>query len=158
MDLVNCEFCLFLFLQISWFENIKKRQVKAPKIYVRDSGVLHALLGLEGQEIYKHPKLGASWEGFALEQVITSPKIGARHAYYWRTQTGSELDLLVLQGNERTGYEFKYTDYPKLTASMHTSMDNLSLTELKVVVPGDVHFLLHEKVKVIGLNHLVKRI
>ena len=130
--------------------------MKAPKLYIRDSGLLHALLGLEAQEIYKHPKLGASWEGFALEQVIASLRIGARHCYYWRTQTGSELNLLVLQGGRRIGYEFKYTDYPKLTASMHTAMKHLSLTELNVVVPGDVNFLLHEKVKVMGLNQLSK--
>ncbi len=139
-----------------WFENIKKRQVKAPKIYVRDSGVLHTLLDLKGQDIYKHPKLGASWEGFALEQVISSLKTGGRYCYYWRTQTGVELDLLVLKGGKRIGYEFKYSDYPKMTTSMHTILKDLALTELNVIVPGDVSFMLHDKVRVLGLMRLDK--
>lgn len=137
-----------------WFENIKKRQVKAPKLYIRDSGLLHALLSLQGGNINNHPKLGASWEGFALEEVIFSLGLDTHECYYWRTQTGHELDLLVSQGVKRIGYEFKYTDRPKLTASMQVAISELALSELRVVIPGNPSFLLHEQVKVIGLNKI----
>jgi len=140
-----------------WYANIKKRQIKAPKLYIRDSGLLHTLLGLSGETIARHPKVGASWEGFALEQVLFSEEIDDLDCYYWRTHDGAELDLLVTRGSEyRVGYEFKYTDVPKLTASMRIALNDLSLAALKVIVPGDVNFLLHEKVEVIGLNKLLQ--
>ena len=137
-----------------WFENIKKRQVKAPKLYIRDSGLLHALLSLKGEEINHHPKLGASWEGFALEEVICSLGLDTNECYYWRTQTGNELDLMVSKGAKRIGYEFKYTDRPKLTTSMQVAIDELSLSELRVVIPGSPSFSLHKQVRVIGLNKM----
>ncbi len=140
-----------------WHENIKKRQIKAPKLYLRDSGLLHTLLGLSGKDIYRHPKLGASWEGFALEQVLFTQKIDELDCYYWRTHDGAELDLLVIKGGERVGYEFKYADVPKVTASMHIAINDLSLDILRVIVPGDAHFMLQEKIEVIGLQQLAKQ-
>lgn len=138
-----------------WHANIKKRQIKSPKLYIRDSGLLHTLLGISGEAIYRHPKVGASWEGFALEQVLFTEKIDDLDCYYWRTHDGAELDLLVISGDDRVGYEFKYTDVPKLTASMRIALNDLSLSALKVVIPGEANFLLHEKVEVIGLAKLV---
>jgi predicted AAA+ superfamily ATPase len=137
-----------------WYENIKKRQIKSPKVYIRDSGILHSLLTIDGKSIHRHPKVGASWEGFVLEQVLFCEEIDDLDCYYWRTHDGAELDLLVVKGEKRIGYEFKYTDVPKLSRSMHIALHDLSLSKLKVIVPGEVNFLLDEKVEVIGLNRL----
>jgi len=118
-----------------WFENLKKRQVKAPKIYLRDSGLLHALLQLAGlHDIQGHPKVGASWEGFVLEQILG--ELDARNAYFWATHGGAELDLLVMHAGKRLGFEIKYTDAPKLTRSMRVALSDLELEHLWVVYPG----------------------
>jgi hypothetical protein len=128
-----------------WFENLKKRQVKAPKIYIRDSGVLHTLLqigslhGLRG-----HPKLGASWEGFALEQTLAV--LQTRDAYYWATHAGTELDLLVLLRTKRYGFEFKYGDGPRATRSMHSAVRDLKLDHLWIVYPGVHAYPVHEQI------------
>ncbi|MEN0016065.1 MAG: ATP-binding protein [Bacteroidota bacterium] len=140
-----------------WYANIKKRQIKAPKLYIRDSGLLHTLLGLSDKAIHRHPKLGASWEGFALEQVLFTHEIDDLDCYYWRTHDGAELDLLVVKGGERMGYEFKYTDAPRLTSAMPIVLNDLSLDALKVIIPGKANFLLHEKIEVIGLEQLRRR-
>lgn len=133
-----------------WFENTKKRQVKAPKIYIRDSGILHALLQLSSlRDIFGHPKLGASWEGFALEHVLSV--VNTRDAYYWATHGGAELDLLVLASGKRFGFEFKYADAPSLTRSMHVSLQDLGLDHLWVVYPGSEVYRLNEKVTVVPL-------
>ena len=118
-----------------WFENLKKRQVKAPKIYIRDSGVCHALLGLDGMDALEaHPKLGASWEGFAMEQILAIT--GDVNAYFWATHAGAELDLLVFHRGKRLGFEFKYSESPSTTKSMHTALADLALDHLYVVYPG----------------------
>ncbi|MHA7877944.1 MAG: ATP-binding protein [Bacteroidota bacterium] len=136
-----------------WYENIKKRQVKAPKLYIRDSGILHALLDLQHTSIEFHPKAGASWEGFALEEVIFSTSIYADDCYYWRTQTGVELDLMVFQGGKRIGYEFKYSEAPKITSAMHIAMKDLSLDELNIVIPvGTEVYSLDSNIHVRGLS------
>ena len=136
-----------------WYENIKKRQVKASKLYIRDSGILHALLDLQHTPIEFHPKAGASWEGFALEEVIFSTSIYADDCYYWRTQTGVELDLLVFQGGKRIGYEFKYSEAPKITSSMHIAMKDLALDELNIVIPvGTEVYSLDRNIHVRGLG------
>ncbi len=140
----------------AWYENIKKRQIKAPKVYIRDSGLLHALLGIQGKNVKFHPKVGASWEGFALEEVIFTLGVDQNDCYYWRTQTGAELDLLVFKDGKRIGYEFKYTDAPKLSRSMHIALQDLSLAELNIIIPGKELFSLHEQIKVIGLSSLKK--
>ena len=127
-----------------WFENISKRQVKAPKIYIRDSGVLHTLLQLPTRaDVQGHPKLGASWEGFALEQLLTL--LETKDNYFWSTYSGAELDLLVMIGSKRYGFEFKYSDAPGHTRSMSVAIQDLSLEHLWVVYPGNQEYPLDAK-------------
>lgn len=139
-----------------WHENLAKRQVKSPKIYFRDSGLLHSLMGINSLEALNfHPKLGACWEGYALEEVIR--QLGARNAecYFWSTQSGAELDLLVIKDGRRIGFEFKYTDHPKVTASMRISLKDLNLDHLYVIFPGEIAFpLLEQKITACGLSYL----
>ena len=133
-----------------WFENLKKRQVKAPKVYLRDSGILHALLHVPTPEdLQAHPKLGASWEGFALEQILAA--LGAPEAYFWATHNGAELDLLVMAGGRRLGFELKYGDAPGMTRSMHVALQDLGLDRLWVVYPGGETYDLDERVAVVPL-------
>lgn len=118
-----------------WHENLDKRQVKSPKLYVRDSGILHALLDLPTLAALEgHPKLGASFEGFCIENLIGW--FGERSAYFWSTHAGAELDLLVFHKGRRLGFEFKYADAPGLTKSMHIAREDLKLDRLYVVYPG----------------------
>lgn len=118
-----------------WHENIGKRQVKAPKIYFRDTGFLHALMDIRtGPQLLTHPKAGASWEGFALEQVLRLAK--PEQAWFWATHQGAELDLLMIRGSRRIGVEFKRADAPRITASMRIAIDDLKLDALYVVYPG----------------------
>lgn len=134
-----------------WFENVKKRQVKAPKVYLRDSGLLHALLQLATlDDVRGHPKLGASWEGFALEQIVDL--LATRDVYFWATHGGAELDLLVLLSGRRHGFELKYSDAPSLTRSMHIALQDLSLDRLWIVYPGQRAYALAEKVSVLPLS------
>lgn len=134
-----------------WFENIKKRQVKAPKIYVRDSGLLHSLLQIiKLADLQGHPKIGASWEGFALEHVVCALQL--RDIYFWATHAGAELDLMVASAGKRYGFEFKYADAPGRTRSMHIAIQDLGLTHLWVVYPGDQTYALDKKITVIPLK------
>lgn len=139
-----------------WFENLGKRQVKSPKIYLRDSGLLHRLLSLDHAEaVAGHPKVGSSWEGFAMEQVLRLNR--ARDAYFWATQSGAELDLLLFEEGKRIGYEFKYSENPSVTRSMRIAIEDLNLENLKIICPGDVRAKLDEKIEVVGLRNLVSR-
>jgi predicted AAA+ superfamily ATPase len=134
-----------------WFENIRKRQVKAPKVYIRDSGTLHTLLQLRTlADLQGHPKIGASWEGFAIEHVISA--FETRDAYFWATHAGAELDLLVMKEGRRIGFEFKYADAPGRTRSMHSAIKDLQLEHLWVVYPGAQEYALHEKISVIPME------
>jgi len=134
-----------------WFENLRKRQVKAPKIYLRDSGLLHALLQMTtAPDLQSHPKLGASWEGFALEQVIGA--LGNRDAYFWATHGGAELDLLVRIADKHYGFEFKYADAPGASRSMHVAIEDLRLEHLWVVYPGQQGYSLDEKISVMPID------
>ncbi len=134
-----------------WFENLRKRQVKAPKIYIRDSGLLHALLQLDTfANLQSHPKFGASWEGFALEQVIAA--LQTRDAYFWATYAGAELDLLVRAGGKHYGFEIKYADAPGGGRSMHVAIRDLRLEHLWVVYPGHQQYSLDDKVSVIPID------
>lgn len=134
-----------------WFENIGKRLVKAPKVYLRDSGLLHTLLGLKGRlQVLSHPKLGFSWEGFALEHVVRLARAD-REAYYYRTHAGAELDLLLFRHGKRYGFEFKYEDAPKMTKSMRVALDDLKLERLWVVHPGERSYPLSDKAEVLPL-------
>ncbi len=140
-----------------WFENVGKRQVRSPKVYIRDTGVLHALLGLRTfAALEGHPKLGASWEGFALEQAILAA--GERNAYYWATQGGAELDLLLNIQGRRYGIEIKYSDAPKLGKSMAIAMSDLRLSRLYVVYPGAKRYTLSKNVEALPLNALLSEI
>jgi len=149
---------VFLVRQLPpWFENLGKRQVKSPKVYVRDSGLLHALLGLEDRPaLESHPKLGASWEGFAIEQLLRIA--GERDAYFWATHAGAELDLLLFSGGKRVGVEFKVGDTPRPTRSMRTAMDDLGLDRLLVVHPGRDSFPLEDRIEAVSILHLPERL
>ena len=122
-----------------WFENLGKRLVKSPKVYLRDSGILHSLLGLDDPTgLPFHPIYGASWEGFALEQTLIAH--GSDRAYFYRTQRGAELDLMLLRGTKRWGFDFKCSDAPRTTKSMHIAIDDLGLEHLWVVYPGTMEY------------------
>ncbi len=137
-----------------WFENLGKRQVKAPKIYLRDTGLLHALLGTTNQrDLEHHPKVGASWEGYAVEEVLKA--LQPDEAYYWATHNGAEIDLLLLKKGRRIGIECKRADAPTLTPSMRIALTDLKLDELKVVYPGDKRYALAKNVEVVPLAQLV---
>jgi len=137
-----------------WFENVGKRLVKSPKIHLRDSGLLHSLLGLRSRlELLAHPKLGASWEGFALDQVVRL--LGAeRDAYFYRTQAGAELDLFVIRGGRRYGFEFKHEDAPRMTKSMHVAFHDLKLEQIFVVHPGERSYGIADNVLAVALRDL----
>ena len=138
-----------------WFENLKKRQVRAHKTYVRDSGLLHSLLGITDMDALRsHPRYGASWEGFALEQIVSLT--GSDNAYFWSTQRGAELDLLLVRDGKRFGFEFKCSDAPGMTKSMHIALNDLSLDSLCVIYPGSQNYRLHEKVEVVSLIEWIK--
>ena len=145
---------LFMVRQLQpWHQNLKKRQVKAPKVYVRDSGLLHALLGLASErEIAFHPKVGASWEGYAIEETLRMVRPEA--AYFWATHTGAELDLLLLKRGRRYGVEVKFQDAPRLTASMRIALTDLRLEHLTVLYPGDLRYDLDRRVAVVPLAQL----
>ena len=133
-----------------WFENLGKRLVKSPKVYLRDSGVLHFLLGMEeAEELPMHPRYGASWEGFALEQTLVAH--GAREAYFYATLRGAELDLLLLRRGRRWGFEFKCTDAPRTTKAMHIALDDLGLEHLWVVYPGNIRYSLADRMTALPL-------
>jgi predicted AAA+ superfamily ATPase len=137
-----------------WFENLGKRQVKAPKVYVRDSGLLHALLGLGTQrDLEHHPKLGASWEGYAVEEVLKA--LRPEEAYYWATHNGAEIDLVLFKGGKRIGVECKRADAPTLTPSMRIALTDLKLDQLIVVYPGVRRYRLEKRVEVVPLAELV---
>jgi hypothetical protein len=146
-----------------WFENLGKRQLKAPKVYVRDSGLLHTLLSLDSwADVQGHPKFGASWEGFALEQILAVA--GDEGAYFWGTHGGAELDLMLIHNGKRYGVEFKATAAPVMTRSLHVALDDLKLQHAWVVYPGQETYSIDErviaaplKVVVDGLNVLLGR-
>lgn len=137
-----------------WFENLSKRQVKSPKVFVRDSGLLHALLGVANQRnLELHPKVGASWEGFAVEEVLKV--LRPDEAYYWATHQGAEIDLVLFKNGHRIGVECKRMDAPTLTPSMRIALSDLMLDRLIVVHPGDRRYALTDDVEVIPLIELV---
>lgn len=133
-----------------WFANIKKRQIKAPKIYLRDSGILHALL--KEQDITSHPKLGASWEGFAIEEILRTRL--PIEAFFWSSTT-AETDLLIRHGQTFEAFECKYTQEPKLTKGMLEVIETFDLDMLTIVVPLSANFRIHEKVCVMGLKEVL---
>ncbi len=130
-----------------WHENLRKRQVKAPKIYFRDSGLLHTLLNIpDYHSLTGHPRLGASWEGFAMEQVLLSMQ--PSEAYFWSTYSGAEVDLLLFKDGKRYGIEFKFNEAPRVTKSMHVAINDLSLDHLWIIYPGNDEYPVSDKIMV----------
>lgn len=145
---------LFIVRQLApWHENLQKRQVKSPKVYVRDSGLLHQLLGIRTErDLLSHPKSGASWEGYAIEETIRLA--GPSEAYFWATHTGAELDLLIFRRGRRYGIEAKRQDAPRITPSMRTALADLRLAHLTVLYPGARRYSLHDRITVVPLSEL----
>jgi predicted AAA+ superfamily ATPase len=136
-----------------WTANVGKRVVKSPKVYLRDSGILHALLGIDDEKaLAGHPKLGSSWEGFVIEQILGW--VGDRDSYFWATQSRAELDLLLIRKGRPWGFEIKHQDAPTLTRSMSIAVTDLNLEHLWVVYPGKKRYRIHERVECIGLGDL----
>jgi predicted AAA+ superfamily ATPase len=139
---------------LPWFENVGKRLVKAPKIYFRDSGIFHSLMDIHShQDLLVNPKLGASWEGFVLEEVLSTWNI--HDAYYYSVHSGSELDLFFFSKGKRIGVEIKRTDAPKLTKSMKVCLQDLKLNDLYVIYPGDQEYHLADQVKAIPFDKVM---
>jgi predicted AAA+ superfamily ATPase len=136
-----------------WHANLRKRQVKAPKVYVRDTGLLHHLLGIDtAKALLSHPKLGASWEGFVIEQILmTEPH---DDAYFWATHQGAEIDVILRRGNRLLGVECKRTDAPRLTPSIRIALEDLGLEHIAVIYPGNKRFPLSDQVEAIPLEEL----
>ncbi len=138
---------------LPWHENLKKRQVKSPKVYIRDTGLLHALLSIgTAEQLESHPKLGASWEGFAIEQILSFR--APPEAYFWGTHAGAELDLLLFEEGRRIGFEIKYADAPRTTRSMRTALEDLRLDQLYVVYPGSASFQMDSRIEALGITDL----
>lgn len=135
-----------------WIANLKKRQVRSPKIYIRDSGILNALLFLKNDQLLSHPKLGASWEGFIIEQLISL--IDSRDFYCWATHSGAELDLLMFLEGKNFGFEVKYSDAPSLSKSMRVAIEDLQLSRLFVIYPGTRSYILSKKVITIPVSEI----
>ena len=138
-----------------WFANLGKRQIKSPKLYFRDTGILHQMLGLrEERDLWLHPKSGASWEGYVIEEVIKA--VDPDEAYFWATHSGAELDLLLFTGGRRVGVECKRMDAPRLTPSMRSALTDLALDHLIVLYPGERPYPLAERVTVLPLAYLAQ--
>lgn len=138
-----------------WFENIAKRQVKSPKVYIADTGILHTLLGIETRsDLEAHPKVGASWEGFVIKELVSW--LGARpeELYFWATHAGAELDLLVVRGRRRLGYEIKRTTTPSSTRSMHAARASLALERIDVIHAGEHTFPLAEGIRAVAFSNI----
>jgi predicted AAA+ superfamily ATPase len=142
-----------------WHANVAKRQVKSPKVYVEDSGLLHTLLDIRTPEqLERHPKVGASWEGFCLGQVVEHLGAKPQECFFWATHAGAELDLLVVRGAERRGFEFKRTTAPAATRSMRTAVQDLKLESLEVIHAGHDAFQLAPKVHAVPLDSLLESV
>ncbi len=141
---------------LPWRENIAKRQVKAPKIYIADSGILHALLNIKTiMDLEGHPKVGASWEGFLLSQVVRHLGVSAEDCFFWATHGGAELDLLIVRGQKRLGFEFKRTSAPKITTSMRSALADLKLQSLDIIHAGDCTFQLDKRVRAVSFSRVL---
>jgi uncharacterized protein len=143
---------VFMVRQLSpWHANLKKRQIKAPKIYFRDTGLLHHLLGIRtDKELLGHPKCGSSWEGYAIEETIKATE--PDEAYYWATHSGAEIDLVLVKNGRMLGVECKRMDAPRLTPSMRTALEDVKLEQIAVVYPGTKRYSLGERVAAVPLE------
>lgn len=141
---------------LPWHENIAKRQVKSPKIYIGDSGLLHTLLGIKTRrDLEGHPKIGASWEGFVIEQVIRWLRFSKEECFFWATHAGAELDLLVIRGRQRLGFEVKLTSSPRVTPSMRSALSDLKLQRLYIIHSGEKSFSLEKNIQAVALPRLL---
>jgi predicted AAA+ superfamily ATPase len=139
-----------------WYENLKKRQVKAPKIYFADTGLLHSLLRLTTlADLESHPRMGASWEGFVIDQVIRQLGVNENERFFWATHAGAELDLLAVRGRKRWGFEVKRTSAPTVTPSMRTALTDLKLQRLFVIHAGKHSFDMTKKIRAVALPHVL---
>lgn len=138
-----------------WHANLRKRQVKSPKIYVRDSGLLHQLLGIASDKaLLSHPRLGASWEGFVMEQVLSVEPHD--EALFWATHQGAEMDLILRRGDRLLGVECKRADAPRMTPSLHIALGDLQLERVAVIYPGDKRYPLSDRVEAVPLEALAE--
>jgi len=145
----------FLRLLPAYFKNVGKRLRRAHRLYIRDSGLLHSLMGLPSFEhLQAHPALGASWEGLAIDHVVRLLGVPEERCFYWSTHGGAEVDLVVEAGGDVFGFEMKYTDRPGTTKSMHVVLDDLKLKRLFVVHPGEHNFPLADKIEAVALMNL----
>jgi predicted AAA+ superfamily ATPase len=136
-----------------WHQNVTKRQVKAPKIYLRDTGILHSLLALPDHDsLIAHPRVGASWEGFVIEQVLRV--LSPADTYFWATYQGAELDLLFHSAGHRFGIEVKYSESPKVTRSVRTALDDLQLRNLWIIYPGSQAFPVDDRIRVLPASEI----
>lgn len=139
-----------------WHQNISKRQVRAPKIYLADSGLLHTLLNLRTQsDLEGHPKIGASWEGFVIEQIMRQLGAERDECFFWATHTGAEIDLIVIRGRTRLGFEIKRTTAPKVTPSMRNALTDLNLKSVDIIHAGENTFPLMKKIRAVSLSRLL---
>ncbi|HEX6899903.1 MAG TPA: ATP-binding protein [Thermoanaerobaculia bacterium] len=142
-----------------WHTNLSKRQVRSPKVFVEDSGLLHALLGIEDSEgLAGHPKVGASWEGFLIKEIIERLNAREEECFFWATHTGAELDLLIVSGRRRLGFEIKRTTAPRLTRSMAAVIEDLDLDSLHVVHAGEATFSLGKKARALPAQEILGKI
>jgi hypothetical protein len=139
-----------------WFANIGKRQVKAPKVYIRDSGLLHGLLNIRTlADLESHPKVGASWEGFVIEQLMRLLGAEPEECFFWATHSGAELDFLVVRGRTRLGFEIKRTTSPRVTPSMRTALADLDLQRLDVIHAGEDTFPIAPRMRAVALRRML---
>jgi predicted AAA+ superfamily ATPase len=146
---------LFMIRQIQpWYANIKKRQVKAPKVYIRDTGILNSLLGIKTEaDVPRHPSCGASWEGFVIEEVIHA--VEPDDVYYWATHNGAEIDLVLFKDGRMYGVEVKRNDAPTMTPSMRVALEDLKLERIAVIYPGEKRYELHKRISVVPFQQIM---
>jgi uncharacterized protein len=137
-----------------WHENLNKRQIKSPKVYIRDSGLTHALLSLENEQVMLHPKAGASWEGFVIEQILHI--FHSRDVYFWRTHSGAELDLFILKSGKRIGIEVKFSETPVVSKNMYQVINDLQLDTLFLIYSGNYMVPLNEKITLVPVSKLTE--
>lgn len=157
LDLLASTFVVRLLLP--WHENISKRQVRAPKVYIADSGLLHTLINVRTMDdLQKNPKIGASWEGLVIEQIIRRLNVSGEHCFFWATHSGAELDLFVIRGNKRLGFEVKLTSSPSITQSMKSAIATLKLNSLTVIHAGEKTYFLDKKVRAVAFKDVFSEI
>ncbi len=140
-----------------WHANLGKRQVKSPKVYISDSGILHSLLGIASREdLDRHPKVGASFEGFGINAIVERLRARPEECFFWATHAGAELDLLIVRGRRRLGFEFKRTVAPAVTPSMRVALEDLKLARLDVIHAGDKTYPLAPRIRAVGLSRIIE--